>query len=173
MALTWRPMIINDKEVDADNGFKLRDLQTSVYQDIKYGCGDIMPTNPPANLWNKDEGCVPKYDKMDRGWYKRFYVSAWNCSRKFNKKCLDHAYDDMKKRGKKSFREFYICAIFSVVLIFAAIILSFIGAYGLNPKVDTEAKSDRVHAEEDGGRKAEERIERSRRREIKEEFNEW
>lgn len=234
MALTWGPMIINDKEADADNGFRLRDLQTGVHQDTKYGCGDIMLTNPPTNLWAKDEDCTPKYDKMDRGWYKRvynycknveksgreypdvcnlngykvilaytivcgvgwvltavvviiaivkcsrklayiaaiafivfylaflgFYVSAWNCSRKFNKKCLDHACDDVKKRGKKSFGEFYICAMFTIVLILAAIILSFIGACGLSPKADPEPKSDRVHAEGDNGRRAEERPEKS------------
>lgn len=211
-------MCVNDKVEDADGGFKLGELQPTIYHDVKYGCGDMKLTNPPNNLWDEDEDCDLDYGKMDRGWYKRvynycknidkddrlypdvcdlngykvvlsyaiacgvgwilcgifafiaarkptkkfsyitaiaflvfylaflgFFASAWNCRGKFNKKCLNHACNDVKKRGKKSSFEFLAYSAVSFVLILISVIFSFVSACGLSSSV-FEAKEEKVHA---------------------------
>jgi Ca2+-binding EF-hand superfamily protein len=57
-----------DKNKDADSGIKLE--STLGLQNDKYGCGDMMLTVPPLNLWT-GEDC--KYGKMDRGWFRRVH----------------------------------------------------------------------------------------------------
>lgn len=62
----------------SSEGSKLYNLQSNDIKDRKYGCGDMKLSNAPSNLWVSDESCEHKYDKMDRGWFRRVHNYCYN-----------------------------------------------------------------------------------------------
>lgn len=64
----------HDRNKNANGiGTELSSLSPAANEDLKYGCGDMRATGINSDIWKKDDDCTEKYDKMDRGWFRRVH----------------------------------------------------------------------------------------------------